>query len=110
MNMKKDTQAPKATPALKGKSTRDKNPHDQFADAMYQRSVFLNMALSMSWKLAIVVLVPIVGGSELDQRFHKSPFFTILGLAIAVLGIILVLMNVVAEANKRTNVNSRGTK
>jgi len=34
--------------------------------------LFNSAAIGMSWQLAVVVLVPIVGGYKLDQRFHSS--------------------------------------
>jgi F0F1-type ATP synthase assembly protein I len=44
--------------------------------------IFMSAALSMSWKLAIAVLVPIVGGYELDKHLGTTPVFTILGLVL----------------------------
>lgn len=39
----------------------------------------------MSWQLAIAVLVPIIGGYELDKLLKSSPAFTIVGLVLAMI-------------------------
>lgn len=41
------------------------------------------MALNMSWKLAIVVLVPVVGGAKLDAHFGTTHLWTFIGLGVA---------------------------
>ena len=67
------------------------------------------MALNMTWQLALVVLIPIVGGFKLDQHFNSSPVFTLIGVVITILGVVVVLRQVVAAANQRAN-NSEGSK
>jgi len=54
-------------------------------------SVFISMALDMSWRLAVVVLVPIIGGFKLDQKLDMSPLLTITGFLLAMAGMALVL-------------------
>jgi hypothetical protein len=51
----------------------------------------LSATLSMSWQLALVVLIPIVGGFELDKKLHTLPFLTIVGFVLAVGGTSLVV-------------------
>lgn len=53
--------------------------------------VFVTAALDMSWRLAIVVLVPIIGGFELDQRWHTEPAFLIIGFLVAGAGTAIIL-------------------
>ena len=60
------------------------------------------MALGMSWQLALAVIVPIVGGYLLDVHYHKSPWLTLAGLAVAAIGVFGILSRVVAEADKIT--------
>lgn len=45
----------------------------------------------MSWQLAVVVLVPIIGGFELDQKLDTLPALTIAGFFIAMAGMGLVI-------------------
>jgi len=63
-------------------------------------SVFIGAALDMSWRLAIVVLVPIIGGFELDQRLHTSPLLTIVGFLLALAGMAVVLWQMLLQVNQ----------
>lgn len=45
----------------------------------------------MSWQLAVVVLVPIVGGFELDKAFATSPLLLIIGFIVAMAGFTLIV-------------------
>jgi len=54
-------------------------------------SQFIGATLSMSWQLAIVVLIPVVGGFKLDQHFNILPLWTIVGFIIAMAGAVLVI-------------------
>jgi F0F1-type ATP synthase assembly protein I len=47
--------------------------------------------LDMSWQLAVVVLVPIVGGFELDKAFTTSPLLFIIGFIVAMTGFTLIV-------------------
>ncbi|HET9174338.1 MAG TPA: AtpZ/AtpI family protein [Candidatus Saccharimonadales bacterium] len=47
-------------------------------------SLFFSMGLDMSWRLALSVLVPLVGGAELDKHFKTTPILLILGFLIAI--------------------------
>lgn len=47
--------------------------------------------LGMSWQLAVVVLVPIVGGFELDKAFATSPLLVIVGFIVAMAGFTLIV-------------------
>lgn len=64
------------------------------------------MALDMSWRLAVVVIVPIVGGYELDQRLHSSPWLTIAGFVVAGVGMAAVLRRMLNEVNTRATPKS----
>lgn len=63
-------------------------------------SVFIGLALDMSWRLAIVVLVPIIGGFELDQRLNTTPLLTIVGFLLAMAGMALVLWQMLQTVNQ----------
>jgi hypothetical protein len=47
--------------------------------------------MNMSWQLAIVVLVPVIGGYELDQKLDTLPALTIAGFFVAMAGMALVI-------------------
>jgi F0F1-type ATP synthase assembly protein I len=52
---------------------------------------FLMASLNMSWQLAIVVLVPIIGGFKLDQALGSLPGLTIVGFLLAMAGMAVVV-------------------
>lgn len=64
-----------------------------------QTSVFISMALDMTWRLAVVVLVPIIGGFYLDQWLDTVPVFTIVGFFLAMGGIAIVFWQTLQTAN-----------
>ncbi len=47
---------------------------------------FLSSALSMSWQLATIVLLPVLGGFALDGQLDSSPLWTVVGFVIALGG------------------------
>lgn len=51
----------------------------------------MTAVMGMSWQLAVVVLVPIVGGFELDKAFATSPLLVIVGFIIAMAGFTLIV-------------------
>lgn len=76
-------------------------------------SVFITMALDMSWRLAVVVLVPIVGGFKLDEKLKTTPALTILGFVLAMAGMALVMWRTLRVSNQApvtTKKPSKGDK
>jgi F0F1-type ATP synthase assembly protein I len=97
--MAEKTAVPTTTrPVIKGGMTQK----DKYDQALYQQNLFIVMALNMSWQLAVVVIVPLVGGYKLDQHFDSSPIYTIIGLVVAVLASFGVLYRILREAKDRT--------
>lgn len=72
------------------KPKKELNPKNQFIGA----------SLSMSWQLAVVVLVPIVGGYKLDQHFKTSPLWVIFGFVLAMIGFFIIIQRVLSEFNE----------
>lgn len=64
------------------------------------KSVFVGMALDMSWRLAVVVLVPIIGGFELDSRLGTTPLLIVVGFGLAMVGFGLVVWQTAQAANQ----------
>lgn len=64
--------------------------------------VFVSMAIDMSWRLALVVLVPIVGGYQLDKTLTTTPVLTITGFLLAMLGMAWVMWRTLQAANDVT--------
>lgn len=89
------TDAPESTPPA---TSGDKSSDEQL---FYQRSVFMVTVMTMTWQLAIAVVVPIVAGYYLDAHFDTSPWLLLTGMAVALLGFVGVLAATVKTANKR---------
>lgn len=87
-----------------------KTKKDKLAQSSYQQNLFLAMALNMTWQLAIVVLIPLVGGYKLDQHFDSSPLYTLIGLVVAISGVAAVLARVLKEAKEHSDYNERDKK
>jgi hypothetical protein len=60
-------------------------------DQSNPRGEFFAAALTMSWQLAIVVLVPIIGGFQLDKKLDILPVLTVAGFIVAMAGMALVV-------------------
>lgn len=87
------------TPATNGGHEGAKSPVSS-EQASYQRNLFFSMALNMSWQLAVVVLIPVIGGVWLDKAFNTSHLFTFIGLGVALLGCIAVMWRTMQVANR----------
>jgi F0F1-type ATP synthase assembly protein I len=69
---------------------------------------FIGASLDMLWKLAIVVLIPIVGGYKIDSHFNSVPLWTVVGFVIAMIGTTIIIKKTMDEFN--TKVYSKGNK
>lgn len=50
------------------------------------RSLLLSNIISMGWQLAVMVLLPLFIGVQIDRRFDTAPNFTLGAFFIAVFG------------------------
>ena len=62
-------------------------------------SLFFSMGLDMSWRLALSVLIPIIGGVELDSHFKSGPIFLVVGFALAIALSIVTIRRTLKLAN-----------
>jgi F0F1-type ATP synthase assembly protein I len=96
------TTAPLKTPSPAGGDTQ----HEKTAGYEKARRDFFVAALTMSWQLAIVVLVPLIGGFKLDETFNTSPVLTLAGFFLAMGGTAAIVwrqlqrLSPVSEARK----------
>lgn len=64
------------------------------------QSAFAGAAIGMGWQLAVVVLIPIIGGYKLDQMTGTTaPWLTLTGLVVALAGSILVIRHALMLMN-----------
>lgn len=73
-------------------------------------SMFIVMALDMSWRLALTVLIPLVGGFELDKALNTQPYLTILGTLAAIAGVGLIMRRTLKVANLQTADSGKSEK
>lgn len=73
-------------------------------------NLFMGAVLDMSWQMAIVVLVPIIGGVELDKHWHTTPWLTICGFIIAMFGTYLVIKRMLAAYGDTSLSNPKDKK
>ena len=58
------------------------------------------IAMNMAWELAVVVIVPILGGHYLDTKLGGStPIWTIIGLVVSAVAMIMVVRNTITSLN-----------
>jgi F0F1-type ATP synthase assembly protein I len=108
--VKRSTLSKSEEPAARHKSRKTSPQSSSSANqAYYQQSLFFSLALDMTWQLALVVIVPIVGGYILDKHYHTSPWLTLIGFLVAAVGVFGVLRRVVSQADQRSkNHNDEG--
>lgn len=93
---------------VRNKTAQERPGHEKNATkAKSSGAILLVAALDMSWRLAIAVLVPIVGGYALDKHFGITPALTIIGFLVAMVGVFLILKSTVANAEGKFKGNSR---
>ena len=96
--MQKHSVASKSTRSTERANTTSTD--DQIKEPTNQRGVFVSMALTMSWQLALVVLVPILAGVKLDKVFGTGETLTFVGLGVAVLGSVAIMWRTLQVANR----------
>lgn len=62
-------------------------------------SLFFSMGLDMSWRLALSVLIPIIGGVELDSHFKTAPLLLIIGFVLAAIFSVVTIRRTLKLAN-----------
>lgn len=48
-----------------------------------QQQLFIGTAITLSWQLLVVVLMPALSGHFIDKHYQTTPLFTLVGLAAA---------------------------
>jgi protein-S-isoprenylcysteine O-methyltransferase Ste14 len=85
------------TPTTKRGSTLSASDTSKKAAPKQQ---FLVAALNMSWQLAVVVLVPIIGGVEIGKKLGNPGVWTFAGLVVAFVASGLVMWRAMQAANR----------
>lgn len=53
-------------------------------DTVNAKQQFFTSALTMSWQLALTIVIPVVAGVKLDDYFDSSPSLTLTGFFLAI--------------------------
>lgn len=100
------TTAPSVTPSPE---TSEKAPNSEGGNNQ-ALTMFVGAVLDLSWRMAFVVLVPVIGGFELDKHLGTSPSFIILGFLLAMAGTFFVLRGMLVTYGNRTVSNTKEGK
>lgn len=96
--------------AEKKTTTPKEDEIQQLLETQAAKSQFFGATLNLSWRLALVVLIPVIGGVKLDQRFNKSPSFVLAGLVIAGFGAAMTISSTVREVNELQSQENKNEK
>ena len=69
-------------------------------DVLAAKSKFFAVTIGMGWRLALTVLIPLIAGIKIDQRFNSSPSYTLAGFMLAVAGGAVVVWDSVKQVNQ----------
>lgn len=84
--------APKMTPKPdEGEVSKEKKNNQR---------VFIAAVMDMTWQLALVFLIPIIGGYKLDEHFKTSPLWFVIGCILAIAGCFVVMKRILGELNQ----------
>lgn len=67
-------------------SYADSDPALDYLAAFDARAQLVGAGLSIGWRLAVMVLLPLFIGVQLDRRFDSSPSLTLAAFFIAIFG------------------------
>lgn len=82
------------------RTTNKAKKYDKYANAS---GLFFSLALDMTWKLAIVVLVPVVLGSFIDNHYKvKGNVYLFFGLILGFILSFIVIRTTVVQSNQIT--------
>lgn len=66
------------------------------------RKQFITAAMSMGWQLAGMVIIPVIIGVKLDERFQTTPSYTLVALLLAVGGAVMVVRATINQVNRES--------
>lgn len=73
---------------------------DKLASSLIAKQQFVASTFNMGWRLAITVVIPLVAGVKLDEKFHSAPSYTITGLFIAAFAGCMAVWTTVKQVNE----------
>lgn len=73
---------------------------EQTFSTLQAKQQFFTSAISMSWQLALTIIIPVVAGVKLDAHFDTAPSLTLAGFFLAVAMGSVVVWNTVNGVSK----------
>ena len=93
----------KTTAQNNTQSPKSQSKAKKYAEYSSDSGLFFSLALDMTWKLAIVVLIPVILGSFIDNHYKvKGNAYLLVGLALGFILSVLVIRNTVIQSNEIT--------
>jgi F0F1-type ATP synthase assembly protein I len=96
--------------AAKKKTTTVDDDLQRFMDTQAAKTQFIGATINLSWRLALTVLIPVIGGVFIDKKFDTSPSFTLAGLMIATVFASMAIWQTVQEVNKEQEEQAKKDK
>lgn len=97
----------KSKPAKSGNTVQVDPVQQSLDNALNARRMFVVSTLNMGWQLAGMVIIPVIIGVKLDQKFDSKPSYTLAALVIAIFGSIIVIKNNINRVNKEMSQTNR---
>ncbi len=67
------------------------------------KRLFFTGLLDLSWRLALAILIPMLSGAFIDNKFDSGSVFTIAGMIIGFILSVWLIKSVVAKISKEIN-------
>jgi len=74
----------KGAAAKPGTTTLAQDDVERSLAVLTARKQFFAVTANMSWQLALTIIVPVIIGVKLDDRFNSSPAWTLTALTLGV--------------------------
>ncbi len=87
--------------ARKSTTSGEHDPAMDYLEAFDARSQLISASIGLGWQLALMVLVPIFIGVQVDRYFDTSPSFTLTALFLAVAGSIVIITRAFKDINQQ---------
>lgn len=68
------------------------------------------LAFNMSWQLLIVVVGPVLAGHWADSHFDISPWCTVAGMVLSLVGMVTVVKLTLKELNSYMQIDKKESK
>lgn len=96
--------------AAKLKTAPAQSDLEQYSKALQAKQAFIGATINLSWRLALTVLIPLIGGIQLDKKFDSAPSYTITGFMLAIVFGCMAVWQTVKEVNELQAEEDKGKK